>query len=166
MTRTWLAGMACAGILLAGAAPAQDCETSQWGEGDELGSANLVTPERTLEAAKLIKQGKSMPLGIVIDSETPAFAPRSLNLQVVQPNQQGGQKLEAFGYPGNYNDDILQTWVGIGSQIDGLGHLTQNGMSHTGDFEYWHEIEYTHPYGTRHTRISGLLPLHKPFSAC
>lgn len=127
MTRTWLAGMACAGILLAGAAPAQDCETSQWGEGDELGSANLVTPERTLEAAKLIKQGKSMPLGIVIDSETPAFAPRSLNLQVVQPNQQGGQKLEAFGYPGNYNDDILQTWVGIGSQIDGLGHLGEKG---------------------------------------
>lgn len=127
MKLTRLAGMACVGFLFAGAALAQDCETSQWGEGDELGSANLVTPESTLEAAKLIKQGKSVPLGIVIDSETPAFAPRSLNLQVVQPNQQGGQKLEAFGYPGNYNDDILQTWVGIGSQIDGLGHLGEKG---------------------------------------
>ena len=106
---------------------AQDCRESKWGADDEIGSANLVTPENTLMAAKLIKQGKSTPLGIVIDSKTPAFAPRSLNLQVVQPNQQGGQKLTAFGYPGNYNDDILQTWVGIGSQIDGLGHLGEKG---------------------------------------
>ncbi|WP_137699618.1 cyclase family protein [Marimonas lutisalis] len=123
----FVAGVAGLVALLGTSVGAQDCDHSKWGEGDELGSANLVTPERTLAAAKLIKQGKSMPLGIVIDSSTPAFAPRSLNLQVVQPNQQGGQKLTQFGYPGNYNDDILQTWVGIGSQIDGLGHLGEKG---------------------------------------
>lgn len=106
---------------------AQDCTPSKWGADDTIGSANLVTPERTLEAAKLIKQGKSMPLGIAIGSDTPAFPPRSLSLQVVQPNQQGGQKLSGFGYEGNYNDDILQTWIGIGSQLDGLGHLGENG---------------------------------------
>jgi len=93
-----------------------------------LGSANLISTERTLEAAKLIKQGKSMPLGIVIGPDTPAFPPRSLNLQIVQPNQHGGQKLSSFGYEGNYNDDLLQTWIGIGSQLDGLGHLGENGM--------------------------------------
>ncbi|MFC6758512.1 cyclase family protein [Sulfitobacter porphyrae] len=45
----------------------------------------------------------------------------------MQPNQQGGQKLTSFGYEGNYNDDILQTWIGIGSQLDGLGHLGEGG---------------------------------------
>ncbi len=122
-----LAGFACAITMAATTAFAQDCRESKWGADDEIGSANLVTPENTLMAAKLIKQGKSTPLGIVIDSKTPAFAPRSLNLQVVQPNQQGGRKLTQFGYPSNYNDDILQTWVGIGSQIDGLGHLGEKG---------------------------------------
>ena len=122
------AGLACALTLLATPILAQDCAPSKWGADDEIGSANLITPENTLKAAGLIRQGKSMPLGIVIDSETPAFAPRSLNLQVVQPNQQGGQRLDGFGYPGVYNDDILQTWVGIGSQIDGLGHLGEGGM--------------------------------------
>lgn len=122
-----LAGLACAFGLASSVAMAAGCKESKWGADDEIGSANLVTPENTLKAAALIKQGKSMPLGIVIDSSTPAFAPRSLNLQVVQPNQQGGQKLTQFGYPGNYNDDILQTWVGIGSQIDGLGHLGEGG---------------------------------------
>lgn len=69
-----------------------------------------------------------MPLGITIGPDTPAFPPRSLSLQVVQPNQQGGQKLSGFGYEGNYNDDLLQTWIGIGLQLDGLGHLGENGL--------------------------------------
>jgi kynurenine formamidase len=81
-----------------------------------------------MEAMKLVKQGKSMPLGITIDANTPAFPPRKFSLQVVQPNQQGGQKLTAFGYEGNYNDDLIQTWVGIGSQLDGLGHLGEGGL--------------------------------------
>jgi len=113
--------------LTATASLAQDCAPSKWGADDQIGSANLVSDARTLEAAKLIKQGKSMPLGIVIGPDTPAFPPRSLNLQIVQPNQQGGQKLSGFGYEGNYNDDIIQTWIGIGSQLDGLGHLGENG---------------------------------------
>ncbi len=122
--------MAALAVLGLGAttAFAQDCVPSKWGAEDTIGSANLVTPERTLEAAKLIKQGKSMPLGITIGPDTPAFPPRSLSLQVVQPGQHGGQKLSGFGYEGNYNDDILQTWIGIGSQLDGLGHLGENGQ--------------------------------------
>jgi kynurenine formamidase len=112
--------------FMTGAALAADCKPSQWGADDEIGSANLVTPERTLAATKLIKQGKSVPLGIVIDSKTPAFPPRGLSLQVVQPNQQGGQRL--FAYNGSYNDDLIQLWLGIGSQLDGLGHLGAEGM--------------------------------------
>lgn len=117
-----------AGLLAAPVAHAQDCEHSKWGAEDEIGSANLVTPERTLAALQLVKQGRTAPLGIVIDSETPAFAPRGLSLQVVQPGQHGGQRLNGFGYPAVYNDDLAHLWFGIGSQIDGLGHLAENGM--------------------------------------
>ena len=38
----------------ASAAWAQDCDHSHWGPDDQLGSANLISTERTLEAAKLI----------------------------------------------------------------------------------------------------------------
>ena len=130
MTYKYLSAF-CLSLSLATSSVLADCiESLQWGAEDTLGSANLVTPQRTLEAAKLIKQGKSMPLGIAIGPNTPAFPPRSLNLQIVQPNQQGGQKLTDFGYEANYNDDIIQTWVGIGSQLDGLGHLGENGKSY------------------------------------
>lgn len=122
LTTTLIALAAMSGAAMA------DCTHSKWGADDEIGSANLVTPERTLAATKLIKQGKSMPLGIVIDSSTPAFPPRGLSMQVVQPNQQGGQRLDGFGYPGVYNDDVAHIWFGIGSQIDGLGHLAEDGI--------------------------------------
>lgn len=128
MNKTHIFGAALAFALAASGAMADGCAHSKWGADDTIGSANLVSPERTMAATKLVKQGKSLPLGITIGTDTPAFPPRSLNLQVVQPNQQGGLKLSGFGYEGNYNDDILQTWIGIGSQLDGLGHLGEDGM--------------------------------------
>ena len=98
----------------------EQCEPSHWGADDEIGSANLITPASVAEASKLVTTGRTYSLGITIDSTTPAFPPRSLSLQVVQPNQQQGR----VAFPGaSYNDDIFQGWFGIGSQIDGLGHL-------------------------------------------
>ncbi len=82
-------GLLSALVLLAASASVgadnADCEPSRWGADDEIGAANLVTPERVAAAARLVKKGQSHPLGIVIDSETPAYPPRSLSLQVVQP---------------------------------------------------------------------------------
>ncbi|OUR75239.1 polyketide cyclase [Alphaproteobacteria bacterium 46_93_T64] len=104
------------------------CKPSKWGANDEIGSANYVTSDQVLMATKLVKKGQSHPLGIIIDPNTPAFPPRGMMLQVVQPNQQGGQRLHGFGYAGTYNDDVAQLWFGIGPQIDGLGHLGEEGM--------------------------------------
>ena len=99
---------------------AEDCEVSKWGADDEIGNANLITSTSILKAANLIKTGKVYGLGIIIDANTPAYPPRSLSLQVVQPNQQFGNQQ----FPNStYNDDIFQGWFGIGSQLDGLGHI-------------------------------------------
>lgn len=96
------------------------CAHSKWGEGDQIGNLNLITTESILNAVGLVKEGKSYSLGITVDSTTPAFPPRSLSLQVVQPNQQHGR----VAFPNAiYNDDVFQGWFGIGSQIDGLGHI-------------------------------------------
>jgi len=115
------------------------CIPSKWGPNDEIGAANLVTPERTLQALKLVKQGISHPLGIVVGPTTPAYPPRSISLQVVSPGQNNGRSLEGdFGWNVTYNDDLAQLWFGIGSQIDGFGHLGEGGMyyncKHARDF--------------------------------
>ena len=112
-------------LAAAGPVAAEDaCQPSRWGAADEIGNANLITPSSVLQAASLIRSGQVYSLGITIDSTMPAFAPRSLNLQVVQPGQQEGARPFAGM---TYNDDIFQGWLGIGPQIDGLGHLGEEG---------------------------------------
>ena len=106
-------------------ASAQDWTKSKWGPSDEIGSANYMTPELVLKAAQLIKTGKTYALGIETNSKTPAFPPRSFKLTVLQPGQAGTSGLGPSKT--TYNDDIIDGWVGIGSQIDGLGHI---GVDH------------------------------------
>jgi kynurenine formamidase len=126
--KKFLIGAGVALALSAGPALAQECKPSKWGADDEAGAVNLVTPERVKAAAALIKEGKTHPLGIVVDPNMPAFPPRGMMLQIVQPNQQGGRDLtQDFGWPVVYNDDIAQLWFGIGPQLDGLGHLGEDG---------------------------------------
>lgn len=114
-----------AAIVLAAAvgANAQERQVppSKWGAEDEIGAANYVTPERVKVAAELITDGKTYGLGIETNSDTPAYPPRGWKTYVVQPGQQAGTV--PFPNGGTYNDDIVSGWLGIGSQIDGLGHV-------------------------------------------
>jgi kynurenine formamidase len=116
----WRAALAVLALLCAGGLHAAECKPSRWGATDQAGNANLITPASVLAAMSLVKTGKVYSLGITIDRTTPAFAPRGLNLYVVQPGQHAGAR--PFG-PMTYNDDIFEGWLGIGPQIDGLGHL-------------------------------------------
>ena len=120
---TLLAPFACA--LLAGPTAAQDWTKSKWGPDDEIGSANYMTPELVVKAAQLIKTGKTYALGIETNSKTPAFPPRTFKITILQPGQAGTSGLGPSKT--TYNDDIIDGWVGIGSQIDGLGHI---GVDH------------------------------------
>ena len=109
-----------------------DWAESEWGPDDEIGAANRITPESVLAAKDLVTEGRVYPLGIVIDDTTPAFPPRSLSVTVLQPGQAGGATL---GGPTDttYNDDIFMGWLGIGSQIDGLGHLGVDHLYYNGN---------------------------------
>ncbi|HSG88069.1 MAG TPA: cyclase family protein [Pseudomonadales bacterium] len=99
---------------------------SPWGPDDTLGAANHLSPERVVEAARLVRTGKTYPLGVVTGRGSPAYPPRQYALTVLQLDDGTGVELGANRATGN--DDLLYTWMGIGSQIDGLGHL---GTRHT-----------------------------------
>ncbi len=140
--RALIAATAAAALLATPALAQDDWTQSKWGPEDEIGAANLITPETVKMAAELVTTGKTYPLGIVVDNETPAFAPRSLSVTILQPNQMG---TEGFGPTAmTYNDDIFMGWLGIGSQIDGLGHL---GIDH---------VYYNGFQGTDFAKASGL----------
>jgi hypothetical protein len=100
----------------------EKCHKSKWGPNDQIGALNNITQDNIMAAAKLIKKGKSMRMGIETNAKTPAFAPRTYSVTIVRPGQDyAGQTLG--NTKTNYHDDILNTWVGIGTQLDGLGHI-------------------------------------------
>ena len=103
---------------------------SKWGKDDTLGSFNMLGPELTLKAAKLIKTGKTYRLGIETNSKTPAYPPRSFEVTVFAPNQWGDGSLGENQF--NFLDDTMNGWMGVGSQIDGLGHAATNGVYYNG----------------------------------
>lgn len=118
-----LTAVLCCGF--AASAMAQEWTKSPWGPDDEIGAANRITADSVKAAAELVKTGKTYNLGIVVDKETPAFAPRSMSVTILQPNQISTHGLGTNGM--TYNDDIFMGWLGIGPQIDGLGHI---GVDH------------------------------------
>ena len=132
------------GSLSIGSAFAYEkCHKSKWGANDQIGALNNITKDNVLAASKLIKQGKTMRMGIETSTKTPAFPPRSYSITIVRPGQDyEGQSLG--NTKTNYHDDILNTWVGIGTQLDGLGHI---GIDNT---------YYNCTPGSEITGISGL----------
>lgn len=119
-----LAGVAA---LAVGSAFAQaPCTPSKFGADDQAGALNRLSAAKTLEATKLVKKGKTMRMGIETNSKTPAFPPRTFAVTVLTPGQEYGKSLGDTKT--NYNDDIIMGWVGIGSQLDGLGHIGVDGV--------------------------------------
>lgn len=110
---------------------------SQHGADDTLGAINFLSPEKVIEAAKLIKTGKTYALGVELGRETPGYGTRTFQLFAVGAGDgsgatQGTNKM-------TFNDDWIMTWIGIGSQIDGLGHLGIDHRYYNGTHvsEFW-----------------------------
>ena len=111
---------------LAVIAVGEDWYPSKHGADDTLGAINHLSAEKVLEAVRLVKLGKTYPLGVVTGWKSPAYPPRQYAITILQPGQDTGPTMGANRATGN--DDLLYTWMGIGSQIDGLGHV---GIEHT-----------------------------------
>ncbi len=104
---------------------AQTVSPSKYGAGDTKGATNNLSAEATLKATKLVKTGKVYALGVVTDRDTPAYPGRSFSAAVMPIDDGGGGGIGKMKVTGH--DDILMTFVGIGTQLDGFAHI---GMDH------------------------------------
>lgn len=122
-TPTQLFAISALLLLVATGTHAQGpCQTaSKFGPTDQIGNLNHVTPAKTLAATKLVTKGKSYRLGIETNKDTPAYPPRTFAVTVVQPGQNAGATIGPTKT--TYNDDLINGWAGVGSQLDGLGHI-------------------------------------------
>lgn len=148
-------------LLLLPALPASSAEgedSSSWypsrhGAEDTLGAINYLSADKVLQAARLVKTGKTYALGVETGPDSPAYGPRSYALTVLQLDDGVGAPLAANQLTSN--DDLLQTWMGIGSQIDGLGHLGINHRYYNGK----HASEFVTVTGLTSFGIDTLPPI-------
>ena len=109
---------------------AEDAPASKYGAGDTRGAMNNLSPEATLKAAKLVKLGKVYALGVVTGPDTPAYPGRSTKVAVMPTDDGGGSPVGANKLTGH--DDIIISYVGIGTQLDGFGHIGIDRVHYNG----------------------------------
>ncbi|QQE91214.1 cyclase family protein (plasmid) [Azotobacter chroococcum] len=117
--------------LASHAAVAADWYPSAYGPNDEIGAANLLTPDVVGEAVKLVKTGKTYPLAVPVNKDLPAFRHRSFKLYNVQPGEQAGLTLGPNKF--SLNDELVNAWTGVGTQLNGIGHIGIDNVYYNGN---------------------------------
>ena len=127
--------------------------TSKYGADDTLGAINNLSPEKVLQAIRLVKHGKTYRLGVTTGPTSPAYPPRSYSMTILQLDDGTGTPLGSNKATGN--DDLMNLWMGIGSQIDGLGHMGENHVYYNAT----HAREFVTPTGLTRFSIHDLPPI-------
>lgn len=102
---------------------------SRYGADDQIGTLNEITPDRVIEAVRLVRLGERIDLGRVLDRDTPVFPGRfwhqSVDLAPLITNQRRADA-HGRGWGRNEINWITEIQVGtfqVGTQLDSIGHL-------------------------------------------
>ena len=154
-------------LLCAGEALAQTREAGPWwpnptwGPGDQAGGSNWITPEKVLEAARLVKTGKVYELGQVYEKGMPMFGQRTYAL--LSP----GSPTYSFPTANRIvaNDEFVCGELGqVGTQFDGPGHIGMKLTMADGSVQDVYYNGFTgadmySPYGLRKLGIENVKPI-------
>jgi kynurenine formamidase len=93
---------------------------SRYGPDDQRGAANLQTPEKVLQAVKLIKTGRVYQLGHLYENGMPVPGNRHFSLTIPgSPTSPPAGKNRIVSH-----DEMVSGEIGqVGTQFDGLGHV-------------------------------------------
>ncbi len=126
---------------------------SKYGADDTLGAMNELSEKKTKLAAQLVKTGETYALGVETGPTSPAYPPRSYSMTILQLDDGMGTPLGSNKATGN--DDLMHIWMGIGSQIDGLGHMGVNHQYYNGHMA----SDFVTPSGLTKLSIDRLPPV-------
>ena len=101
----------------------------RWGEEDERGTVNLITPERIVAASQLVKRGAIFDLGIPFDGNGPQ--PGGGRINPVRLMSETGDQ-QAFPGAFHYADDYVFMPLQSASQWDGLAHVFYDDLMYNG----------------------------------
>ncbi len=99
----------------------------RWGEDDEIGTLNFITPEKLIRSAQLVRTGKSFDLGIPFDKNGP-FPPggwriNPVHVMTLLPSDTARSKDGQIAA-----DDMIIMGLQAATQWDGLAHAGYEGF--------------------------------------
>ena len=101
---------------------------ARWGEGDQLGAGNLLTPERRLAALSLVRTARIYDLSHVISAASPYMAPNQtpflLSMFATWRDSLKRRRKLGFRNDAGVNLERMELTTHVGTHIDALGHFT------------------------------------------
>ncbi|MCW2495304.1 cyclase family protein [Jatrophihabitans sp.] len=92
----------------------------RWGAGDQLGTVNLITPERRAAAARLVRRGEIFDLGMPLDANGPQRGGNRFNpIHRMTSIPSDGARPDGM----LVSDDIVSFPLQCATQWDGLTHV-------------------------------------------
>ena len=107
----------------------------RWGADDKLGTINFLTEEKRVEAAKLVRRGKSFSLSAPFDQNGPQKGwRRRTNPSLFMMDTGTDASLKRQGFPHGIGgaDDFISMPLSCSTQWDGLGHIFDHGKTWNG----------------------------------
>jgi len=107
----------------------------RWGDDDQRGTLNFITPERVLAACALPRRGLVVSCALPFDSRGPQTGPGPRHNPIHTMLADGGDALAgAQKLPGgfNYADDAVTMPLQCGTQWDSLAHVFYDGKMYNG----------------------------------
>ena len=120
----------------------------RWGDDDERGTVNLITPDHLVAAAGLVRHGRIFDLGIPFDGNGPQ--PGGSRINPVRLMSETGHDQD---FPGafHYADDYVFMPLQSASQWDGLAHVFYDDRMYNG-----FPASDVGPHGAKHCSIDKL----------
>ena len=107
----------------------------RWGDADERGALNLLTPEVVLRATQACRTGKVYNLGLPVQrSGVPVFDYRGAPQRLTLTSQTDEGNFAAFGAPSGLgaNEDTLVIPAHNGTHVDALCHVYSDDQMYNG----------------------------------
>lgn len=121
----------------------------KWGDSDQVGTLNYITPEKVIAASRLVKKGRSFPLCAPFDADGPwsgsFFRRNPIRTMIVHGGDEHiADHLEGFGgtvgaafqqmYQGpmRFADDVIVMNLQSGTQWDALSHVWYESKMYNG----------------------------------
>ncbi len=106
----------------------------RWGDDDQLGTLNFITPEVVRNAAGCIRTGESFPLSVTLEQEgiQVGFIPGRINpiLEMISIDEPIDAEAGVDSF--HTSDDVIQMGLQAATHWDGLCHASYNGFVYNG----------------------------------